>query len=72
MLIVLVSVALVSLIGFGVLLTQPMLSVDQRPATAAVDPERLRDHVRMLSETCFPRDAGHPFEHAQIVPVVQL
>lgn len=29
-------------------------------SAAAVDPQRLETHVRMLSETLSPRDAGHP------------
>jgi len=40
--------------------TQPLLSNGEVNSVVLVEPARLETHVRMLSETFFPRDAGHP------------
>jgi Zn-dependent M28 family amino/carboxypeptidase len=41
-------------------ITQPLLFVSRGTEIGPVDPARLNFHVRMLSETLVPRDAGHP------------
>jgi Zn-dependent M28 family amino/carboxypeptidase len=41
-------------------MTQPLLPGGAMKNQIGVDPQRLEVHVRMLSETFFPRDAGHP------------
>jgi len=40
--------------------TQLLLSRSDVNSTLTIEPTRLARHVRMLSETFFPRDAGHP------------
>src|SRR5262245_14721184 len=40
--------------------TQPLFSNSEVNNVLSVEPARLETHVRMLSETCFPRDVGHP------------
>lgn len=42
------------------LVTQPLLWGVDVTSPAAIDPMRLEAHVRMLSETLFPRDETHP------------
>ena len=57
-LIVLVSVIFLSLLWvWG---TQPLFIEIERQHVPPVSPARLQTHVRMLSETFFPRDAAHP------------
>ena len=41
-------------------LTQPIFAVNPLSSDASVKPERLAQHVKMLSETLAPRDAQHP------------
>jgi Zn-dependent M28 family amino/carboxypeptidase len=41
-------------------MTQPLLSHSEVNSVVAVEPARLETHVRMLCQTFFPRDAGHP------------
>ncbi len=41
-------------------MTQPVLSRGIMKDTILVEPQHLEAHVRMLSETFFPRDAAHP------------
>ena len=54
-------VFLVSLIAVWALVTQPLLSnPDINDSVPAVDSSRLEAHVRMLSETLFPRDHTRP------------
>src|SRR5262249_18896517 len=56
------------LIGLGLLgllvawawVTQPLLFTAAGGSAVSVEPGRLEAHVRRLSETFFPRDAGHP------------
>ena len=40
--------------------TQPLFVEIERKRVPLVSPARLQTHVRMLSETFFPRDAAHP------------
>jgi Zn-dependent M28 family amino/carboxypeptidase len=40
--------------------TQPVMGKQGERSEAPVNPSRLQTHVRMLSETFFPRDAGTP------------
>jgi hypothetical protein len=40
--------------------TQPLFFAVAKPHVPAVSPARLETHVRMLSETFFPRDVTHP------------
>lgn len=40
--------------------TQPLFVEIERKRVPPVSPARLETHVRMLSETFFPRDAAHP------------
>jgi Zn-dependent M28 family amino/carboxypeptidase len=47
------------LTGVALLVTQPVWAVHHAPAAQAVDPERLRKHVTVLSETFAPRDYTH-------------
>ena len=42
------------------LVTQPLLFTGTALETPPIDPERLREHVRMLSVIFFPRDEQHP------------
>lgn len=42
------------------LVTQPLLPDARAASSVAVDPARLKTHVRMLSETFIPRDESHP------------
>ncbi|HST21275.1 MAG TPA: hypothetical protein VLR90_09180, partial [Blastocatellia bacterium] len=54
-------VFLVLLIAAWVLVTQPLLSnPDINDSVPTVDSSRLEAHVRMLSETLFPRDHTRP------------
>lgn len=48
------------LIAGWALVTQPLLLSAQGNGLVSIAPARLEAHVRMLSETLFPRDAGHP------------
>jgi len=51
---------LILLISAWALMTQPLLSSVNVNSVVSVEPARLQAHVRMLSETFFPRDADHP------------
>lgn len=51
---------LVSVLILWAVLTQPIWCASATNAAVPVDPARLERHVRMLSETLVPRDAGHP------------
>lgn len=57
--IVFYSVLVFLLLSGCVFLTQPVFVGGMRPSPVA-DPEKLRGHVRTLSETFFPRDSEHP------------
>jgi hypothetical protein len=56
---VLLALALLSMLAYYV--TQPLFSftAGSHPASPPVDPVRLEQHVRMLSQTLAPRDASH-------------
>src|SRR5262249_33436084 len=44
----------------AIYVTQPVFVEKHAPSGTRVDPDRLRAHVRVLSETFAPRDAAHP------------
>ena len=56
---VIVFVFLSFLIALWLLITQPLLWSGQVTSKVSVEPKRLEAHVRMLSQTLFPRDAAH-------------
>ncbi len=59
-LLAIVGLVVVPVTLLWMILTQPMLPTRPNDAAVAVDPARLESHVRMLSQTLAPRDAGHP------------
>ena len=55
-----VAIVLILLFAAWFVLTQPIFPVKQVENPVKVDPVRLEKHVRMLSETIFPRNSDHP------------
>ena len=58
--ILLLAAAAIVCVVVWFVVTQPTLSKPRGASPVGVDPARLQTHVRMLSETFFPRDSSHP------------
>ena len=68
---IITSAIVVLMVCLWALVTQPLLSRRQVVSIASVEPTRLEAHVRMLSETLFPRDAGHPDSLARVAAYIR-
>lgn len=51
--------------------TQPIFPVDNKNAELRVDPQRLRDHVEMLSETFYPRNEENAENLARVAMYIK-
>ena len=70
---VILVLATVAIVGVAVwfVVTQPTLSKPGGASPFPVEPARLQTHVRMLSETFFPRDCTHPGNLDQVAEYIQ-
>ena len=57
--VIIISLLLLAVAGLWLVVVQPVLTGRGVTPGVTVEPERLKAHVRYISEDCFPRHAGH-------------